>query len=82
MEVLPRISGNCMEEISEERHLLPSLRTPSAMSSRLRHRPTQCNDIAQPWWNITEKWHMRILSNSGVYATAGPAFGDSQHRGR
>ncbi len=31
--------------------------TPSAVSSRQRHRPTRCNDIALPRWNIVEKWH-------------------------
>ncbi len=57
VEVLPRISGNCTEEIQVTWRNGSLFVDPISYVIKTAASPTRCNDISPPRWNIAGKWY-------------------------
>ena len=57
VEVLPRVSSNCTEEIPVTWRNSSLFVDPISFVLKTAASPTRCNDIAPPRWNIAGKWY-------------------------
>ena len=57
VEVLPRVSGNCTEEIPVTWGNASVFVDPISFVIKTAASPTRCNDIAPPRWNIAGRWY-------------------------
>jgi len=60
VEVLPRISGNCTEEIPVTWRNGTFFIDLISYVIKMPALPTWCNDIALPRWNIASKWYYTV----------------------
>jgi hypothetical protein len=57
VEVLPRVSSNCMEEIPVTWNNTSLYVDPISYVIKSAASPTRCNDIAPPRWKIAGRWY-------------------------
>jgi hypothetical protein len=75
VQVLPRVSSNCMEEIPITWNGTSFYVDPMSYVIKSAAFPTRCNDIAPPRWKIA----LRIPLHQGVCTPWGPAREAGQH---
>jgi hypothetical protein len=57
VEVLPRVSLNCTEEISVTWNYTSLFMDSMSYIIKSAASPARCNDIALPRWNIAGQWY-------------------------